>query len=116
MGWLANNTDGWIWHLSNDKRLPELIQQWRAARMDDGFRPHGHGTFFELAKDPDAPMRCMISIHGIHTTCIPLISLRKQQQDQGISHVVPNLKPNRRPAKEILREPREYVLPHFPGE
>lgn len=116
IGWLANNADAWIWHLSNYKRLPELVQEWRVARTDDSFRPYGYGTFFELAEDPDAPLRYMTSIHGMHIGRNQLIELWKGQEEQGVSHVALNLKPNRRPVEDILQELKEYVLPLFPGE
>lgn len=114
--WLANNTDGWIWRLSDYKRLPDLIQEWRAARMDGTFHPYGYGTFLELAEDPDAPMRYMTSIHGMHIGRNRLIELWKMQEEQSVNHVALNLKPNRRPAQEILQELAEFVLPHFPAE
>ncbi len=111
--WLANNTQGWIWHLSDFRRLPELLQDWRAARTDDIFRPYGYGTFFELMEDPDAPLRYA---RGLQVGRNQLIELWKRQEEQGVSHVALNLKPNRRPVEEIMQELKEYVLPHFSGQ
>jgi hypothetical protein len=44
-----------------------------------------------------------------------LIEFWREQEKAGISHVVLNLKPTRRPAGDILEELAEYVLPHFPA-
>jgi len=113
ISWLANNTQGWIWHLGNHNHLPNILREWRAARTDDTFRPYGYGTFFELMEDPDAPMRYA---RGLQIGRNRLIELWKMQEEQGVSHVALNLKPNRRPAEEIMQELKEYVLPHFSGE
>ncbi|MCP8896953.1 LLM class oxidoreductase [Shinella daejeonensis] len=114
IGWIANNTQGWIWHLSDFGRLPNLLQEWRAARTDDSFRPYGYGSFFELTENPDDSLRYVGNRFRMGRN--QLIAHWKQQEEQGVSHVALNLKPNRRPVEEILQELAEYVLPHFPGE
>lgn len=114
LDWIANNTQGWIWHLSDFGRLPGLLQEWRAARRDDVFRPYGYGSFFELAENPDEPLRYIGNRFRMGRN--PLIELWKQQEAQGVSHVALNLKPNRRPVEDILQELAEFVLPHFPTD
>jgi hypothetical protein len=37
----------------------------------------------------------------------------KQQEGVGVSHITLNLKPSQRPAKEVLQELIEDVLPSF---
>ncbi|WEH90747.1 hypothetical protein PX669_18655 (plasmid) [Acinetobacter soli] len=37
----------------------------------------------------------------------------KQQEQDGVAHITLNLKPTRRPAKEVLQELIEDVVPHF---
>lgn len=113
--WIANNSDGWIWYLSTFNRLPGVLQQWRALTSDRAFRPYGYGTFFELAEDPDAPMRYVTSPHGMRIGRNRLVELWKTQEEQGVSHVALNLKPSRRPAEEVMQELAEFVLPHFAG-
>lgn len=111
--WLAANTDGWIWHLSDFARLPAVIAKWRAATAEAGFKPYGYGTFFDLDADPDAPLEVAVG-KGIRTGRNALIELWKRQQDEGISHVALNLKPLRRPASDVLDELAAHVLPLFP--
>ncbi|MFY3985933.1 TIGR03571 family LLM class oxidoreductase [Achromobacter xylosoxidans] len=31
MAWIAQRSDGWIWHLSNFRRLPELLAEWQTS-------------------------------------------------------------------------------------
>lgn len=111
--WLADNMDGWIWHLSDFRRLPDVIAQWRAAGAGRAFKPYGYGTFFDLDADPDAPLQFG---HGIRIGRHALIELWKRQQDEGVSHVALNLKPLRRPMDQVLDELAEYILPHFPPQ
>jgi luciferase-type oxidoreductase len=108
--WLAANMDGWIWHQSDFHRLGDVVASWRAAVPDGAYKPYGYGAFFDLDRDPDAPMQ---SVRGLSIGRKALIELWKRQQDQGVSHVALNLKMSRRPTVELLDELGEYVLPHF---
>lgn len=112
IAWLAANMDGWIWHLSDFGRLPEVIGRWRAATPDAVFKPYGYGTFFDLDSDPNASLQF---VRGIRIGRRALVELWKRQQDEGVSHVALNLKPLRRPMDEVLDELAEHVLPHFPA-
>lgn len=55
--WLAQNMDGWIWHQSDFTRLGEVINRWQDAIPQGTFKPYGYGTFFDLDRDPDMPLR-----------------------------------------------------------
>lgn len=113
--WIATHSDGWIWHLSDFTRLPQLIEQWRASHAPGQWiKPYGYGTMFDLAEDPHEPLRFVRN--GIRTGRHALIDLFHAQQEQGVSHVALNLKPLRRPAQDALAEFAEYVLPLFPAE
>ena len=113
MKWLASNMDGWLWHQSDFGSLPNLIEQWRSCSAPGTFKPYGYATFFNLEENPDAPLKVG---RGISTGRNALIDLWERQQAQGVSHVALNLKPLRRPAKDVLQELAEYVLPHFPAQ
>lgn len=106
--WLARNTDGWIWHQSDFARLGDVVATWRAAVPDSQFKPYGYGTFFDLDRDPDAPLR---SARGLSIGRKALIDLWSRQRDLGVNHVALNLKMACRPAVEIMDELGEYVLP-----
>ncbi len=112
--WIATHSDGWIWHLSDFKRLPQLIELWRSSHQDRWIKPYGYGTMFDLSEDPHEPLRFMGN--GIRTGRNALIELFHHQQQLGVSHVALNLKPLRRPAHDALAELAEYVLPLFPAE
>jgi len=109
--WLAEHMDGWIWHQSNFNRLPEIIHRWRTA-LKGRYKPYGYGTFFDLDPDPGAPLRVG---QGISAGRKAVIDLWKRQTDEGVSHVALNMKISRRPAREVLDELAEHVLPHFPS-
>lgn len=112
MAWIARHSDGWIWHLSDFTRLPQLIEAWRASHEPGQWvRPYGYGTMFDLAEDPDEPMRFVRN--GIRSGRHALVELFYHQQEQGVSHVALNLKPLRRPAQDALAELAEHVLPLF---
>lgn len=109
--WIAENTDGWIGHISNFSMLRDLIADWRAGAEGKGFKPYGYGGFFDLDDNPKAPLRYIGNriTMGRNT----LIDLWTMQQAQGVSHVALNLKPSRRPAEEVMQEMAEFVLPQF---
>ncbi|HXH14783.1 MAG TPA: TIGR03571 family LLM class oxidoreductase [Sphingomonas sp.] len=112
--WLGANTDGWIWHLSDARRLPETIARWRAATADGPFKPYGYGAMFDLLADPDAPL--VYGGGGIRSGRNALIDLWKRQRDEGVGHVALNPKPSRRPFTDVAEELAAYVLPHFPTD
>jgi luciferase-type oxidoreductase len=111
--WIAENSDGWIWHLSDFNRLPELLSIWRTAAqtVGAGFRPYGYGAFFDLDTNPNTPL--LRVGNGIRIGRTALIELWERQRDEGVNHVAMNLIPSRRPAEEVLAELAEFVLPHF---
>ncbi|AUW60308.1 LLM class flavin-dependent oxidoreductase [Sphingobium sp. SCG-1] len=108
--WLAKNSDGWIWHQSDFNRLGNVVAQWRAAIPGGQFKPYGYGTFFDLDRNLDAPLR---QTRGLSIGRKALIELWKRQRDLGVSHVALNLKMARRPASEMMDELGEHVLPLF---
>lgn len=108
--WLAENMDGWIWHQSNFDRLGEVVESWRSAVPAGVYKPYGYGVFFDLARDPDAPLQPR---RGLSIGRKALIELWKRQRDLGVSHVALNLKMAQRPAIEMMDELGEHVLPLF---
>lgn len=113
MAWIAHHSDAWLWHLSNFRQLPEMLAEWRASHADTWLRPYGYGAFFDLADDPQAPLRQVGN--GLRAGRNALIALLHHQQELGIAHVAFNLKPLRRPAEDALDELAEFVLPQFPA-
>jgi luciferase-type oxidoreductase len=114
MSWIANQSDGWIWHLSDLRQLPSLMQDWRRAHGQEWIRPYGYGAFFDLDSDPTAPLQYVSN--GMRAGRTALIELLHYQQRLGVSHVAFNLKSSRRPAEQVMAELAEHVLPQFPSE
>lgn len=108
--WLAEHMDGWIWHQSNPEQLSSVISYWQSACGPATFKPYGYGTFFELDRDPNAPIRWGRGLRGGRNA---LISLWQRQRDQGVSHIALNMRVSHRPVKESIQEFAEYVLPLF---
>jgi luciferase-type oxidoreductase len=112
--WLGANTDGWIWHLSDARRLPDVLAKWRAATAGGPFKPYGYGAMFDLLADPHAPLS--YGGGGMRSGRNALIELWKRQRDEGVNHVALNPKPLRRPFADVADELATHVLPHFPTD
>ena len=112
--WLGANTDGWIWHLSDARRLPDVLARWRSATAGGAYKPYGYGAMFDLLADPDAPLT--YAAGGIRSGRNALIALWQRQRDEGVAHVALNPKPSRRPFADVADELATYVLPHFPTD
>lgn len=85
---------------------------WRQVVRRPSYKPFGYAAWFDLLEDPDAPLQPgRVLRSGRHA----LPRLWKADEAAGVSHVVLNLKPTRRPASEILAELAEFVLPAFPA-
>lgn len=108
--WLASHLDGWIWHQSNFEHLPAVIDLWRKSCGPEVFKPYGYGAFFELDKDPNAPLR---TGRGLHAGRNALIDLWERQREEGVSHVALNLRLSQRAVSDTLDELAEYVIPLF---
>lgn len=110
ISWIADNTDGWIWHGSQAREVPEIMKMWR-RHTEGRFIPYGYGHLFDLSENPDEPVELSgNSIRGGRNT---LIKFWQSQRRQGLSHVILNLKFTRRNAIEILDEFGEFILPAF---
>lgn len=53
--WIARHADAWIWSVYDTKQVAHLIAALREAAGDGTLPPYGYATFFDLAKNPDAP-------------------------------------------------------------
>lgn len=110
MEWIAENTDGWIWHGMHAQNISSFIDQWQ-LQNEGVFKPYGYGSFFELAENPDTPIR--VTSNFMYGGRHALIDYWKKQEAAGISHVVLNLKPSIRNAKDVLEEFGKYIVPAF---
>ena len=76
------------------------------------FKPFAQGLFFDLSEDPNLPVQRIHS--GIRAERNAFIGYLTRLQKLGVNHIAMNLKASRRPAKEVLLELAEFVLPLFP--
>ncbi|CUI37264.1 LLM class oxidoreductase [Achromobacter xylosoxidans] len=110
LDWLADNTDGWIWHMSNPGRLASVIAAWREGGNDQ-FRPYGYGAMLDLLADPNAPLEFrQVQIRGGRKA---LIEHWKRQREEGVNHVALQLKPSQRPFMDAAQELIDHVIPAF---
>jgi hypothetical protein len=109
--WIGSNTDGWIWHLSDPKRLPDVVARWREASSEEHFKPYGYGTMFDLSSNSNAPLEFGSGMRGGRNA---LLDHWRRQRDEGVNHVALNLKPSWRPASDVMDELAAYLIPHFP--
>lgn len=108
--WLGQNTDAWMWHLSDPNGLPAVIAEWRHG-SERRFRPYGYGARFDLLADPDAPLELRnANMRGGRKA---LVEHWKRQRDEGVNHVALHMKPLQRPFADALAELAEHVLPAF---
>ncbi|WP_052365179.1 LLM class oxidoreductase [Halotalea alkalilenta] len=110
--WTARNTDGIISYIADPLRIPQILAQWRAVSEPGVFKPYGYGTLFDLDRDPNMPIQPGRVLRGGRNA---LRELWLRQQEQGVSHVGLHFKPQRRPAREVIDELGEYLLPVFPS-
>ena len=112
LSWIATQSDAWIWHGVDPRNSGNIIRDLQEAGDGQTWKPFGYANFLELSENPDEPLRLFNNIFmraGRNT----LMEFWKQQESVGVSHITLNLKPSKRPGKEVLQELIEFVLPHF---
>lgn len=117
MDWIAANADGWFYYFIGVEHVSAITTLWRETIKrvtgEETFKPFAQGMFFDLAEDPDQPP---MPIHaGLRIGRRYLVDYLEHMQRRGVNHAALNLKSSRRPAKEVVQELAEYVLPHFPS-
>jgi len=114
--WISQNGDGWL----NYPRTPELqerlLTQWREKVLtltSVGFKPFSQSLYIDLQEDQNSSP---IPMHlGYRLGRKSLIDLLDRLKSAGVNHVAINLKYGRRPAKEVMLEIGEEVVPYFPA-
>lgn len=121
MQWLGEQADGWLTfpdstqNIMGPRRLAEKIRTWRANIPSGGFRPHMTNEWIDLAVDPDFPRTPLRGGYVLKTGRNGLIELLGEWRDAGVNHAALGIQMAERPAKEILQELAEEVLPLFPS-
>ena len=117
LSWIAENADGWLFYNVRLEHLGDLLKEWNGAVQQaagpDAFKPYAQGFFFDLAANPNEPLMSMgPMLRGGRNSYIAFL---RHAQALGVNHVAMNLKASRRPAREVLYELAEHVLPLFPS-
>lgn len=110
--WVAANADGWITYPRNFESQAILVKQWRELTKNAGvYKPISQSFMIDLTDDPNESPS---TIHlGYRLGRNLLMRYLEGSQQIGIDHIMFNLKFGKRPAKEVLQELCEFVLPVF---
>lgn len=108
--WLAQNTDGWLFYSQGVNEQRELVKKWREAAGE--FKPFAQALVIDLAENPnEAPKPIKGGFRSGYKFIIDYLAAYK---DAGVNHVMFGLKSGKRPARDVIQELGEYVIPHYP--
>lgn len=114
LDWIAQHADGWITYGRDPYRQQLVMREWKQAlerQVGGQFKPFLQAMSLDLQPNPD------VLPHPIHGGYMigrnSLIGVLQDLQELGVNHVAFGLKYSSRPAKEVLQELVEYVLPQF---
>lgn len=113
LDWIAEHSDGWLYYPRDFKTLQLVMQQWRAALSKTGndWKPFMQSLYVDLTSDSKTKPS---PIHlGFKSGTEYLIAHLKLLESYGVNHVILNLKYGSRPAKEMIEEIGEKVIPQF---
>lgn len=109
LSWIANEPDAWIWHGIDEDETSQVVAKLSDLNEDGNWHPFGYQNFVELLPDPDAPCRLYNRIY-LRGGARSLAAFWKKQRQQGLSHVIVNLKPTNRPIDECLEDFNKYIF------
>lgn len=121
LDWIGRHADGWLTYpeathtAQGPRQLAQKIRAWRQSIPDGGFRPHMCNEWLDLVDDPDYPRTAVRSGHTLRTGRKGLIDLLGEWRAAGVNHAALGIQHGQRPAREVLQELAEEVLPHFPS-
>lgn len=111
--WIAEYADGWLYYPRYPQMQAQMIQEWRALTEQFApgvFKPYAQSLYIDLVDNPDS---AAAPIHlGYRLGRNRLIELLQYLREIGVNHVGLNLKYGERPAKDVLEEVGQEVLPY----
>ena len=111
--WIAEHSDGWLYYPRDFKTLQITMQRWGAALAEVGsdWKPFMQSLYVDLTEDPNTSPR---PIHlGFKSGTEYLTTHLRYLEAHGVNHVILNLKYGSRPAREMIEEIGEKVVPYF---
>lgn len=115
--WIAANADGWLTYPRSVEQQARLAADWRqiCANVAPGcFRPFAQSYYIDLADNPDQPASAIHLGHRLGRRA--LRGMLEALREAGVNHVVFNLKYGKRPAREVVEELAEFIVPSFRTE
>lgn len=111
LDWIAKNADGWITY---PRPLPihdRIVKEWYRILDENNqpFKPFAQSLYIDLVADTNT---LPTPIHlGVRTGIKALLNYLLHLKRVGVNHVTINLKYGKRPAKVVIQELGEYVVP-----
>ncbi|SEA16425.1 luciferase-type oxidoreductase, BA3436 family [Thalassobacillus cyri] len=117
LDWIAQNGHGWMFYPQRPEQQQETVAKYR--ELVESYSPGAFRAFLmplplDLMEDPNHPYEKIPA--GYRTGRNNLLDILAEYQDAGVNHIFFNLAQSKRPAKEVVEELGEYVLPHFQWE
>jgi len=112
--WIAANGHGWINYPRPPALQEAIIRHWRAVvqqQCGEVFKPFCCSLYIELTDNPNFPPQ---AIHlGYRLGRHHLSAFLELLREMGVNHVMLNLRFGQRPAKEMIEELAQFVVPQF---
>lgn len=113
LDWIAEHSDGWLYYPRDFRTLQLVMQQWREAltKANKDWKPFMQSLYVDLtsnSKEKPTPIHL-----GFKSGTEYLNAHLKLLESYGVNHVILNLKYGSRPAKELIEEIGEKVIPQF---
>lgn len=115
LDWIAKHADGWLYYPRDFNFLKQSMQNWTEAleRNEQAWKPYMQSLYIDLLEEDSTPR----GIHlGFQSGKDYLIMFLKALEEAGVNHVILNLKYGSRPARDVVEELGEFVLPPFESE
>lgn len=112
--WIAEHGQAWIMYPRPLKVQAQITEAWRTAVEEIGeveVKPFAQSLYIDLVENPDTPAT---PIHlGFRSGRKHLLQHLNELNKIGVSHVALNLKHGSRPAKDVVQEIGEYMIPQL---
>ena len=107
--WIAQNADGWLYYPQAIPNQAQTIRRWRS--LTPSFKPFAQSLYIDLAENPnERPTPIPLGLRAGRTHLIDHLDALR---NIGVNHVGLNLKYGKRPAREVVQELGEDVVPRF---